>query len=106
MTHKDLPTTVEILCCEYEGCIIGSAAKPDAQVSEVGDIDVIIPFHQWRKASKIVAAMPGAHLNKHGGTRFKEGQIQVDVWPDTIANNVPLTDYVWFPKPGYRLGKY
>lgn len=107
MKLKDLPITAEIICCEYEGWIIGSAANPEAKINRIIDIDIIVPFYQWRKVSKIVAWVEGAELNKHGGTRFKQDGIMVDVWPDTLAANmvVCLAEWVWFPKQNIRFKK-
>ncbi len=103
MILKDLPTTVAILCCEYGGWIVGSAAVPLSTKNNLNDIDVIVPFHQWRKVSKIVAAKEGAVLNKHGGTRFIEDGIQIDVWPDTIRENMLTHISKWFWQPRYDI---
>lgn len=103
MQLKDLPTTVAILCSEYEGWIVGSAAAPHSTKKHLNDIDVIIPFHQWRKVSKIVAAKRAAVLNKHGGTRFREAGIQIDVWPDTVRENMLTCISHWFWQPRYNI---
>ncbi len=108
MLLKDLPTTVAILCSEYGGWIVGSAANPSAVKNKLHDIDVVIPFHQWRKVSKIVAAKRAAKLNKHGGTRFIEAGIQIDVWPDTLLNNMLtcITSWVWQPRYNIRFERH
>ena len=107
MNLKDLPITAEVICCEYDGWIVGSAAEHGAELDTANDIDIIVPFHQWRKVSKIVAAKEGAVLNKHGGARFIEDDVQIDVWPDTLANNMimPLQMCVWYPKLDIRFGR-
>ena len=99
MELKDLPITAEIICCEYGGWIIGSSADPKTKVTQGKDIDIIVPHHQWRKVSKIAAAVKGSSLNKHGGTRFLDESISVDVWPDTLMNNMRgiLVKWVWQP---------
>ncbi len=104
MRIRNLPTTVQIICGEYGGWIVGSAADPGAVISRVKDIDVIVPFHQWRRVSKIAAAKRGASLNKHGGSRFVEDGTQIDVWPDTLDNNMVtcITQWVWHPRSGIR----
>lgn len=103
MELKDLPITAEVICCEYDGWIIGSAANPDVDVDSVGDIDIIVPFHQWRKVSKIAASMD-AMLNKHGGSRFIDEGIEVDVWPDTLDTNMltSFMDWIWQPRFNVR----
>ena len=104
MKLKELPTTVAILCSEYDGWVVGSAAAPLSIKNNLYGIDVIVPFHQWRKVSKIVAAKEGALLNKHGGTRFQEAGIQIDVWPDTICENMLtcITHWLWQPRYDIR----
>jgi hypothetical protein len=106
MTLKDLPITAEVICCEYGGWIVGTSAKPDADIKLVNDIDIIVPHHQWRKVGKIAAAA-GARVNKHGGCRFVEDGVEIDVWPDTLANNMimPQQSYVWYPKLDIRFGR-
>ena len=105
MILKDLPIVTEILCCEYGGWIIGSAANPDANVDSVNDIDIIVPFDQWRKVSKI-AASHGATLNKHGGSRFLDENVEIDVWPDTLDKVMVVSKWAWQPLLDIRLNVF
>lgn len=100
MNLKDLPTTAAIICSEYEGWIVGSAACPTAIRKELNDIDIVVPFHQWRRVSKIVAAKRMCSLNKHGGSRFRERGIEIDVWPDTLRDNMLtcISQWMWQPR--------
>ncbi len=103
MNLKDLPITAEIVCCEYDGWIVGSSADPEKSINEIKDIDIIVPFHQWRKVSKIIASK-NSTVNKHGGLRFIEDNIEIDIWPDILMEVLKtyLSKWIWQPRLNIR----
>lgn len=91
MKFRELPSSVKFYVEQAGAVVVGSAAKPHAEIQKVNDIDVLVPFSQWATAVRVAMAY-GAILNSNGGLRytvnseFRPEGIQVDVWPgDLIA---------------------
>lgn len=80
--YRNLPKIVCSLCQTCDGWIVGSSV--DNIINErpiTGDIDVVIPWHSWNIASKILPRE--SVINSCGGFKFYcyDTQITVDVWP-------------------------
>jgi len=70
--------------------IVGSFAKKlcgeDIEVNN--DFDLLVPLEKWQTVALLIPN--DARPNKFGGWRFKTdfqgGEVEVDVWPDTLDN--------------------
>ena len=105
ITISDLPKSVKLMVQHYNGWIVGSAANPQKNILQVKDVDVIIPFSEWNKASGLVPK--NAVKNVYGGWRYVENGITVDVWTDDLNNfmNSNIPECLWQPRYNIRYKK-
>ena len=87
----------------FDAWIVGSAAKPDAILSQVRDFDILVPFDRWHDAALVV---PGrATPNSFGGWKFDTEGVEIDFWPGDLSWMMqrPSCNYAWHPKSGRRI---
>jgi hypothetical protein len=91
---REYPPIVTKLVNFHDGWIVGSAAYR----ASPRDIDVLIPFSQWNKASLLIP--PDAKPNTFGGWKFMDEGLEIDVWPGELSELLSLgkTDEVYHPK--------
>lgn len=96
MNIKELPQIPTFLAREFEAWIVGTAADPNSQLSNIKDIDVVVPFSQWARASKIIS-LKEPSCNKYGGWKIIDEGIVVDIWPDDITHVLTsgLVNWIW-----------
>lgn len=86
-TLKVMPHFTRVLCLNYEGWVVGSAAQfLLGEKSEAPrDWDVLIPFWQWGKACLTIPR--GSVANSFGGFNVpgREGEVSTDVWAGDIG---------------------
>lgn len=96
-----LPQIATKLCYLHDGWIVGSFADP-IQPTPPKDIDILIPFSNWKEAVALVPAT--ATINTFGGWKFKDENMEVDVWPGDLAwlmtNN--MVRNLWHPRTDSR----
>lgn len=84
---------------------MGSAAEPDADLGDVRDFDVLVPFSAWPAVAAMITG--NARANTFGGWKCLSDGKMVDVWPDDLgrfmANQAVTT--VWHPRTGIRFRK-
>ena len=96
---KELPTSVKQFVQHYNAWITGTAADPNVNsIDDIDDIDVIIPFREWNKATGLIP--DDAKKNKYGGWKYKDGNIFVDVWPNDLNSHMlsVMPKYLWQPR--------
>lgn len=98
ITIKQLPMTVKFFVQNFDAWIVGSAASPKANISDIADFDVIVPFHEWHKAVSLIPK--DATRNSYGGWKYKDGKVEVDVWPGGLLNFMfsDLPKFLWQPR--------
>lgn len=76
---------VRSLIYTHDGWIVGGAAKFIVGLTDEDprDIDILIPFYEWGKASRIIPR--GSPANSFGGFKVKCGDVDVDVWAGDIG---------------------
>lgn len=101
---SSLPPKVLALVTNYHAWIVGSAADPDCISPR--DYDVLVPYSEWGKASHLIPK--DAVKNSFGGWKFKDNDIEVDVWPGEMGFVMQYVglEYVWQPHIGLRFRKY
>jgi hypothetical protein len=103
---RQYPALVAKLVVCYDGWIVGSAAKPDAELENVRDWDVIIPYSEWSGAAQLIPL--DAKVNTFGGWKcISEGKI-VDVWPDDLTKVLTnfSVNYIWHPRSNTRFRRF
>lgn len=100
---KQFPPLVSKLVWNYNGWIVGSAAKAGADLSKVRDFDILVPFHDWPAAACLITkdAVP----TRFGGWKLISNEVEVDVWPDDVGRfllKCPRKD-MWHPSSGIRI---
>lgn len=101
---KHYPRLVGLLVTNFDAWIVGSAAN--LKCDHPRDWDVLVPFHNWSKA---VSCIPiDAKMNSYGGWKFKDGGVEIDVWPGDVGwiMSNPLTEWLWHPASGSRFQRY
>jgi hypothetical protein len=95
-----LPPITTKLTTLHSGWIVGSAANFDKDMKNIKDIDVLIPFNNWKEAAALIPAE--AHPNTFGGWSFRDNQILIDVWPGDLAWFLTnsMANYAWHPQSG------
>lgn len=96
-----LPPTARKFCWNYDGVIIGGYVKfLLGEAESAKDLDIIIPLHKWPEACRLVPT--GSKSNCFGGFKFREGNIEVDVWPgdalQTLREQYPKGIKAYCPK--------
>lgn len=69
----------------HDGWIVGGAAKFMVGLTDKKprDIDILIPFYEWGKASLVIPR--GSMANSLGGFKVNVEDIEVDVWAGDIG---------------------
>ncbi len=96
--QNQLPKSIKLLVQHYGAWIVGGSANPDALISTVRDIDVVVPFSRWNEASSLIPT--DAKINEYGGWKFKQRGLIIDVWPEDLSVlmlNHKLK-YIWQPR--------
>lgn len=90
----------------YDAWIVGGAAKPDADIDKVRDIDVVVPFRNWKHVAALLPRT--ARPNTFGGWKIHtETGHDVDIWPDDIDTlmSVNMCKHLWHMRTGMRWSK-
>ena len=100
-----LPALVAQLVYVCDAWIIGSAAAPDADLAQVRDFDVLVPFANWPQAAALIPST--AEPNTFGGWKCQSFGREVDVWPDSLDRILVrvLNSHIWHPNSGVRWQK-
>lgn len=103
----------------HDAWIVGSAAAPEADLSKVNDIDVLVPWTNWKEASTLLheyGTSGDLHINTFGGWKvdlvYRPNdedylEMSIDVWPGDLAwlfTNDAMK-YAWHFKSGTRVVK-
>lgn len=85
--------------------IVGSTALPDADLSNVRDWDLLIPFDKWPIAAGLIPET--ATPNTFGGWKINWHGIIIDVWPGDLSQFLreSTTKGVWHLGSGKRFIK-
>lgn len=102
--HEKLPPIARVLCYAYDGYIIGSSipyllSQTDEKPK---DIDIVIPFDNWVKATKTISIWSDAKINKLGGFKVVDDGVIVDVWMDDVARVMMSLPSSQILQPKYR----
>lgn len=100
-----LPALVCKLAHGHEAWVVGSAARPDADLKTVRDFDLLVPFAHWQAAAMLIPA--DACPNTFGGWKCQSEGLEVDVWPGDLGQlftNARMK-YAWHPRTGVRVVK-
>ena len=110
---NSVPIEVLALLEAGDGWIVGSAARPEADLKKVRDFDVVIPLGNWNRVGPLMRMMEtsaNVEMNSFGGWKFtffaaddSNHPLVVDVWPDFIERLLERTDYFWWPHKGLRM---
>lgn len=103
------PPIVMALTHGHDAWIVGSAADPQTKLHRVRDLDVLVPFSEWNKASFLLHGANMIGINSFGGFKFEEVKDEesftVDVWPGelgAVMQNDRAT-WAWHPRSGRRI---
>lgn len=91
-----------IVCClvnKFDAWIVGSAADPN-KASKPRDYDVLVPFAMWNSAASLIPV--DSKPNSFGGWKFRDGDVDVDVWPGDLCwiLTSPKTKFAIHPRSG------
>jgi hypothetical protein len=80
-----IPPLVKALCHGHGAWLVGSAARYIAGETDIppGDWDVIVPFHEWRKACRLIPK--GTPANSFGGSKANIDGVLIDLWPQGLG---------------------
>jgi hypothetical protein len=84
-TVSTLPPLVRSFCFNNSAWIMGSAALYLLELKEElpRDWDILVPFWSWGTACRTIPE--GAPTNSHGGIKFKDGNVAIDVWAGDVG---------------------
>ena len=100
---RTLPALVCKLTHLHDAWVVGSAAKPDADLEKARDFDVLVPYSHWQAAAALVPA--DARPNTFGGWKCQSEEREVDVWPGELGWLMTnhASKWAWHPKSGVYL---
>lgn len=84
--HEKLGPVSRQLCYIFGAWVIGSSIpwlRGYVGFDKPKDIDIVVPLDKWVEAAKLIPE--GSLSNKFGGFKFKDADLEVDVWADDIA---------------------
>lgn len=102
---RHLPPICTKILHGHDAWVVGSAADPSAKLSDLRDIDIMVPFRNWAEAALLIP--PDARPNTFGGWKFTDGPVTVDVWCGDLSHVMTsaIATKAWHPRTNSYLYK-
>jgi len=95
--NRQLPVLVRQICLLFDAYIVGSGAKfISGDTDQNNDWDIIIDPSRFEKFMLFMCDK-NFRLNSWGGFKIMDGDIEVDVWPQTLES------YIGSPKSSSKI---